>query len=140
MKTPRIDLALGTLLLAFTLSIMGCGAQEDAGAASTPDSQPVGELRAASVVVTSCPDPKSCESWSAWYNVGGPTCQSGVAGCGTEICISCHCNQDTCQTCCHYGPGPATEQLQQSFRDCTLQSGQRCRETQQQTVELSCGC
>jgi hypothetical protein len=120
----------------FNLALGGCGAMPEEEAAS---SEPAVAAQTAEQVVV-CPDPKSCAGWSSWYNLGAPVCQSAVPGCGVEICRPCHCTLDGCDECCTVRPGPASQQKQESFRDCTLQNRQRCREYREQTITLGCGC
>ena len=125
-----------TFLFALALSVTtGCGAMDEF---ANEEAQSIGEQKAA--VVVTCPDPKSCGSWSGWTNSGPPVCQAQTPGCGTEICRPCHCNQDSCDTCCNTRPGPGAQQPQQNFRDCILKNHQACREILEQTIPLGCGC
>lgn len=112
-----------------------CGAPTEEEVASSEPA--IGSSTAAAVVT--CPSPKSCGSWSSWYNIGSPTCVSNVADCAVEICRPCHCNIDSCDTCCTVRPRSGSFQTQESFRDCRLQNGSLCREKREQSVLMSCG-
>jgi hypothetical protein len=76
--------------------------------------------RLAGCLYNSCPEPKSCGSWSAWYDCGGLDCAYDqlCASKGTE----------------------ATIKLQERFRDCKIQNQTPCREYEHRSVRLHCGC
>lgn len=130
--------SLASLALAFALSTLGaCGAPVEADSA-TMSEEPVSD-RASAVVVT-CPDPKSCGGWSAWYNIAPTSCTPSDPACDVEICRPCHCTIDRCDTCCTVRQRNNFNQTQESFRDCKLKNGNPCREKREQVVSTCGGC
>lgn len=74
---------------------------------------------------STCPDPKSCNNWSGYYDCEMPFCDFDPF-CGAKI------GQEE---------GPATFQLRQQFRDCTLLNGSPCREYSNiYAFRTRCGC
>jgi hypothetical protein len=86
------------------------------------------EAAAACHPVTTCPDPKSCASWSTWYDCGDPICRP-VRGCGED----CDIDPRFC-----FGPGQ--RQPRERFRVCFLSGGTQCIEYQRTNVVIGCGC
>ena len=84
------------------------------------------EAAAACHATTPCPEPKSCASWSTYYNCGTPTC-GPVRGCGEDCPDPRFC----------FGPG--VRQPRERFRVCFTQQG-ACTEYQRITVVVGCGC
>lgn len=125
---------LSAALLSLTL-FAGCGAPPEENLEA--QSPAIGSSSAAAVVT--CPSPKSCGSWSTWYNIGAPTCVANAPGCEIEICRACHCNIDDCDTCCTVRQRNGSYQTQESFRDCRLQNNSLCRERREQQIQSSCG-
>lgn len=125
----------GIFAIVINVALLGCGAMP---AGEGADEAQVAEK--SSELVYTCPSPKSCAGWSAWYNLGAAYCEAGVPGCEIEFCRPCHCTLDGCEECCTARPGPGTKQKQEGFRDCTLQNGQRCREYRERTLVTACGC
>lgn len=70
------------------------------------------------MAATTCPDPKSCKSWSVSFECA-ETCQASLCQGGAE--------------------GRVGRGFSNSFRDCTLLNGDPCREWQLTTF-LFCGC
>jgi hypothetical protein len=68
---------------------------------------------------TPCPQPKSCGSWSSYFNCSAPFCEQDDPGCGG---------------------GPATYQAKERFRACTLAGGTMCTEYESIAQRLHCGC
>jgi hypothetical protein len=66
-----------------------------------------------------CPDPKSCGSWSTYANCEAPFCMA----------------DETCVT-----TGIATYQLKERFRTCTLADSSTCTEWELVGVRLFCHC
>ncbi|HEV7508628.1 MAG TPA: hypothetical protein VGS07_27360 [Thermoanaerobaculia bacterium] len=68
-----------------------------------------------------CPDPKSCASWTAFTACEDPFCDSHP---------SCDIKSN----------GIATVQLKERFRACTLSNGSQCIEWQTSSFVVHCGC
>lgn len=74
---------------------------------------------------STCPDPKSCGSWSGYFDCEEPFCDLDPF-CGAKV------GQEE---------APATFQLRQQFRDCILLDGSPCREYSNLiAVRRRCGC
>lgn len=72
---------------------------------------------------TTCPSPKSCNSWSSYYFCGDPFCSWDI-----------ECEGRTSPN------GDASFRYQERFRDCFLQDGSPCREYQAGITRLFCNC
>jgi hypothetical protein len=77
---------------------------------------------------TTCPEPKSCAGWSAWYNCGDPFC-GVVRWCGED------CEPDP-----RFCFGPGLRQPRERFRVCFSNTGTQCIEYQRSAIIVGCGC
>jgi hypothetical protein len=69
-----------------------------------------------------CPDPKSCGSWSTWVACDSPYCDDADSFClGKNIPL-------------------ATWQPKEQFRACTLSNGSQCLEWVTASFRTRCGC
>jgi hypothetical protein len=133
--------ALGVLGMTWILGA-GCAAPvetpEEQGASALPGGGEANVAVAAEAVTgchtnTTCPNPKSCGSWSGFYACGTDChVNRGCGGCGPVL-------QD---------PGCVPDgtlglyEYDEQFRTCILQDGTRCTEYQEAAGPhlISCGC
>ena len=106
--------------------LSACALRALASSTSTPLGSPliafarVEARRQAACQGNTCPEPKSCGSWSSWYNCDAPFCGED------SLCSAKGTN--------------ATLQTQERFRACTLSGGGQCIEYEHQSIRLHCGC
>jgi len=112
---------------------------EDIGPDSSEDVSPEEDVAEASSevgschAVTTCPDPKSCGSWSSYYTCG-EVCLAAIS------CNGCPHPPDP-EDPCEPNPQKGLRPVYEKFRSCILQNGSSCTEYSSYNGGIiSCGC